>query len=211
MSVEVKLIFFAKARELVGQTQTTLQVDSTISYKDLHKTIIDKFQLTDIEKTVILSLNEEYCSANEILHLKKGDEIAVIPPLSGGPTCGAISIFVGTTRDKFDGKTILNLQYECYESMAMKSLKELCVEIRKQWPDVHAIAIHHRLGTVPLKEASVIIAISSPHRATAMTAVVWCIENLKKTVPIWKKEVFSDNTEEWKENKECAWSEYNTK
>lgn len=69
----------------------------------------------------------------------------------------------------------------------------------------------YRLGNVPVKEASIVIAISSPHRLEAMAATQWCIDNVKKTVPIWKKEVYSDNLPEWKENKECMWSECNKK
>ncbi|KAF5305731.1 hypothetical protein FQR65_LT07627 [Abscondita terminalis] len=208
MRVEVKLLFFAKAREIVGTDQTTINFESTISYKELHRTIVELFALKDIEKTIILSVNAEYCTENDSLHLKEGDEIAVIPPLSevsdlvSSPSCGATSIFVGTTRNNFEGKTVIKLEYECYEAMAMKSLRAICTEIRNQWPNTHSIAIYHRLGTVPVKEASIIIAISSPHRADAMSAVEWCINTVKQSVPIWKKEIFSDNSGEWKENKE---------
>lgn len=84
MTTEVKLIFFAKAREIVGKNHIIIEVNSTISYKDLLKTVVDRFALGDIEKSIILCVNEEYCSASDTLHLSKGDEIAIIPPLSGG-------------------------------------------------------------------------------------------------------------------------------
>ena len=130
-----------------------------------------------------------------------------ISNLVSSTSCGAISIFVGTTRDNFEGKTVINLQYEAYESMALKSLQNICKEIRSKWQLVENIAIYHRLGTVPVKEASIIIAISSPHRSDAMQAVEWCIDNVKKSVPIWKKEVYDGHSDTWKQNKECMWSE----
>lgn len=137
--------------------------------------------------------------------------VETISDLVANPTCGAISIFIGTTRDSFEGKTVVNLEYEVYETMAIKSLKAICSEIRNQWPNVYNIAIYHRLGVVPVKEASIVIAISSPHRGDAMSAVQWCIDNVKKSVPIWKKEIYTDETESWKENKECMWSDCNRK
>lgn len=91
-------------------------------------------------------------------------------------------------------------------------MQQLCTDIRSQWTDVKNIAIHHRLGLVPVKEASVVIAVSSPHRATSLEAVNFGINELKKRVPIWKKEKYvGANVEpEWKENKECTWSKKDT-
>ncbi|XP_066262490.1 molybdopterin synthase catalytic subunit [Euwallacea similis] len=117
-------------------------------------------------------------------------------------SCGAISVFIGTTRDKFEGKTVVNLEYEAYESMGIKAMERICTEIRKEWPEVENIAIYHRLGEVPTKEASVVIAVSSPHREEALKATEFCINHLKQSVPIWKKEVYSNNEATWKENKE---------
>ncbi|KAJ8962616.1 hypothetical protein NQ318_001009 [Aromia moschata] len=119
-------------------------------------------------------------------------------------SCGAISLFIGTTRDNFENKVVVKLEYEAYESMGIKSMEQICGEIRKQWISVENIAIYHRLGEVPIKEASIIIAVSSPHREDAIKATEWCINNVKKSVPVWKKEVYSDSEPEWKENKECA-------
>lgn len=92
--------------------------------------------------------------------------------------------------------------------MALKSLNEICDEMRTQWADIQHIAIYHRLGLVPVKEASVIIGVSSPHRQTSLLAVQLAIERVKEKVPIWKKEKYDDSagTSAWKENKECAWT-----
>lgn len=127
-----------------------------------------------------------------------------ISNLVSTPSSGALSIFIGTTRNNFEGKTVINLEYEAYETMAIKSLQSICNDLRSRWKTIENIAIYHRLGTVPVMEASIVIAISSPHRQEAMLAVQWCIDNVKKSVPIWKKEIYEGQTESWKENKESS-------
>jgi len=121
------------------------------------------------------------------------------------PSTGATSLFVGTTRDNFDGKKVVKLEYEAYEPMAIKELKSLCAEIREKWP-VSKIVIHHRLGEVEITQPSVIIAVSAPHRKESLEAVNFGIERLKEKVPIWKKEKYEEGGEAWKENSECCWS-----
>lgn len=123
-------------------------------------------------------------------------------------SCGAVSLFVGTTRDHFEGKRVVELVYEAYEAMAEKELIKICRSVRDKWKVEH-IAFEHRLGLVPVTEASVVVAISSEHRAEAMEAVRWAVEELKKSVPIWKKEVYAQEegqTAQWKANPECRWS-----
>lgn len=102
----------------------------------------------------------------------------------------------------------MSLEYEAYDSMALKELGQICEQMRTNWTDIKHIAIHHRLGLVPVKEASVIIGVSSPHRQTSLEAVQYAIDALKESVPIWKKEKYNDTegTSAWKENKECSWS-----
>ncbi|KAI8854481.1 Molybdopterin biosynthesis MoaE [Chytridium lagenaria] len=121
--------------------------------------------------------------------------------------CGAISTFSGTTRDTFkvNGiiKKVLKLEYEAYKPMAEKELHVLVEAARNQWPDVQGIAIAHRIGVVGIGEESVIIAVSSPHRKDSLDAVEWLIDELKRTVPIWKKEFYEDGSM-WKANSECC-------
>ncbi|XP_039252158.2 molybdopterin synthase catalytic subunit-like [Styela clava] len=119
------------------------------------------------------------------------------------PACGGLSIFVGTTRNHHDGKKVVKLEYECYSKMAKKQIQLICDDTRSKWPDVQNIAVHHRLGHVPVMDMSVIIGISSPHREDAISASKHCIEKLKANVPIWKREIYEDGSEEWQENKEC--------
>lgn len=140
-----------------------------------------------------IEITDEILDVNKISHMVTD------------PSCGAISIFVGITRDNFDGKKVLRLEYEAYKPMAKKKMKEICDSIRKQW-EIHNIAMIHRINVVPISEASIVIAISSPHRKESLQAVEYAIDTLKATVPIWKKEIYADESSSWKENKECSWS-----
>ncbi|XP_053698076.1 molybdopterin synthase catalytic subunit 1 [Sabethes cyaneus] len=135
-------------------------------------------------------------------------DVGALNDLVAHESCGAISLFVGTTRDNFQGKSVVLLQYEAYEAMAIKTMNHICNKMRLRWPDIKHIGIHHRLGTVPVKEASVVIAVSSPHRKSSLEAVHYAIDELKKSVPVWKKEQYADGEgcSEWKENSECTWS-----
>ena len=116
------------------------------------------------------------------------------------PSCGAISSFVGTTRDTFQGKRVVKLEYEAYIPMAMKELRKLCDAAMDRW-DIQRMTIWHKTGECPVKAASVVIAVSSAHRRAALEACAWAIDELKATVPIWKKEFF-EGGEVWKENAE---------
>ncbi len=121
---------------------------------------------------------------------------------------GAVSIFVGTTRDNFEGKKVVRLEYEAYIPMAEKIMQRLCGAIRSRFNEVLNVAIVHRLGAVGLKEASVVIAVSSSHRKDSLEAVEFAINELKASVPIWKNEVYEGENEgsSWKQNKECKWA-----
>lgn len=105
------------------------------------------------------------------------------------PEAGAIATFVGTTRNNNEGRKVIGLDYEAYPEMAEKELARIGEDAKKQWP-ICRMAIVHRLGPVEIGEASVIIAVSSAHRNAAFAACRYAIEEIKKTVPIWKKEVF---------------------
>lgn len=126
------------------------------------------------------------------------------------PVCGAVSLFIGTTReDVIDGRKVIGLEYEAYESMVQSELSKLSHVIRERWPKVEHICLHHRLGWVAVGEASVAVAISAPHRRDSEEAVQFCVTRLKASVPIWKKEVFEDRGFRWNENAECSWSRKN--
>ena len=115
------------------------------------------------------------------------------------PRAGAISTFTGTTRDHSEGRKVLSLEYEAFSEMAEKKLGEIGKEIRDKWA-VTAVAIVHRVGKLEIGEASVMIAISAPHRKEAFEACRYAIDRIKTIVPIWKKEIF-ENGEKWGEGK----------
>ncbi len=123
------------------------------------------------------------------------DEAAVLRHVSS-PAAGAVVLFLGTTREFTAGRQTASLDYECYPEMARSKLRQLEEEARSRWSLVEC-AIVHRLGHVPLGEASVAVAVSSPHRQAAFEAGKWLIDTLKEVVPIWKKENWADGTSEW--------------
>jgi molybdopterin synthase catalytic subunit len=115
--------------------------------------------------------------------------------------CGAVVLFIGTTRRKTktgDGnvRTTATLYYDAYEPMAKKALATLFEECKQQWP-IHAAGVIHRLGEVPVSQASIALAVSSPHRADGYAASVWLMDQIKTVVPIWKREIYQDGSEEW--------------
>ncbi|KAF3582111.1 hypothetical protein DY000_02035947 [Brassica cretica] len=116
------------------------------------------------------------------------------------PQAGAVATFSGTTRDTFEGKTVMELRYEAYVPMATRYLSSICASARSNW-DIHKIAVAHRLGPVLVGETSVFVAVSSVHRGDGLDACEFLIDELKASVPIWKKEVYA-NGEVWKENAE---------
>ena len=112
------------------------------------------------------------------------------------PEAGAVVLFLGTTRELTGGRQTVALDYEAYREMAERQLAELEAEARRRWPVIEC-SITHRLGRVPPTEASVAIAVSTPHRGDAFAAGQWLIDSLKHDVPIWKREQWADGTQEW--------------
>lgn len=106
---------------------------------------------------------------------------------------GAITVFIGTVRELTNGKKTLSLEYQAYESMAVKKLAEIGAEITENWPNTK-VAITHRVGKLNISDIAVVIAVSSPHRKAAYEANEFAIERIKQIVPIWKKEYWEDGT-----------------
>jgi molybdopterin synthase catalytic subunit len=107
------------------------------------------------------------------------------------PRDGAVCLFVGTVRNENGGRPVLHLEYEAYEEMALAEMERIAAEVAGRWP-VSAVQIIHRLGRIEIGEASVAVAVTSPHRAEAFEACRHAIDTLKATVPIWKKEFYAD-------------------
>ncbi|OXM84242.1 molybdenum cofactor biosynthesis protein [Paenibacillus rigui] len=172
-----------------------------------------------------IAINQSYAAEDQ--EIVEGDEIAVIPPVSGGqpqlveitrdpisieavnhkvlhPDHGATLTFIGTTREWTHGKRTTLLEYEAYEPMAIKTMEQICKDIDSRWQGT-LCAITHRLGKVDIGQASVVIAVSAPHRDAAYEASRYAIERLKQVVPIWKKEFWEDGSE-WKGHQQGPWN-----
>lgn len=128
-------------------------------------------------------------------------DVGKMTNLARSDQAGALSSFLGTTRDNFEGKVVTHLSYESYNDMAIEAMKNMCKSIRSQW-SVIKIVIEHKLGDCPIGEISVFIAISSEHRKESLDAVSFAINDLKASVPIWKKEHYDEGDASWKYNKE---------
>ena len=115
--------------------------------------------------------------------------------------CGAISTFIGTTRDNFEDKSVTYLAYEAYDDMAMSEMLSICESIQRDYDGIHKIYIAHKIGECPVGDISVVIAVSSEHRKEGLAAVSFAIDELKKRVPIWKKEHYKEGDPLWKDNK----------
>lgn len=147
------------------------------------------------ERRDVFKLTRDWLSVQEVVDVVSSS------------SCGAISVFIGTTReDELDGRKVIGLEYEAYEPMAQSEFTKLCAEIRQRWPAVANICVHHRLGWVEVGQASVVMAVSSPHRHDGQQSVQHCITQLKARIPIWKKEVYDSQDSSWKENAECRWA-----
>lgn len=126
-----------------------------------------------------------------------------VPRLLAGaprPECGAITLFLGTTRDHHDGRRVTRLAYEAYERMALAALERLEREACERF-EIATCRIVHRLGVVPLLEPSVAVVVAAAHRGPAYDASRWAMDELKRTVPIWKRELYADGGEDWVEGR----------
>lgn len=123
-------------------------------------------------------------------------DVAQVLAAASHPHAGAVVLFLGTTRQFTDGKETIELQYEAYAEMAVRELEKLAAAASERWP-LTGCAIVHRLGTTPIGESSVAIAVSSPHRGDAFAAGEWLIDALKQTAPIWKHEHWADGSSAW--------------
>ncbi|WP_341737805.1 molybdenum cofactor biosynthesis protein MoaE [Microcoleus sp. CAWBG640] len=110
---------------------------------------------------------------------------------------GAVVLMSGTVRNQTDGKPVIALEYQAYEPMAVRVFQQIATEIRRQWPDVNRVVIHHRVGRLEVGEISVLVAVGCPHRREAFAACQYGMDTLKHNVPIWKKEHWADGSSSW--------------
>jgi molybdopterin synthase catalytic subunit len=210
--MQVRVLLFGVLKDIASRSAETLDLPEGAVAADVVKhyerlVSADKSFLSSIA----ISVNQEYSSPETKLHA--GDEIALLPPVSGGsPRAqvtrepidpgaliaelkhaedGASVVFEGIVRNHSRGRRTLFLEYEAYEAMALKELESLIAEAIGRF-QIRDAAVVHRLGRLEIGETSVLIVVTSAHRAAAFDACRWVIDTLKKTVPIWKKEHFED-------------------
>jgi molybdopterin synthase catalytic subunit/molybdopterin converting factor small subunit len=204
--VPVTVRLFAGLRERAGWSQREVEAATVAD-------IWGALELGDEPAGLLYAVNKEYATADRML--ADGDEVALIPPVSGGAfllsdeplsldrvvdevrdaQAGAIATFTGTTRIQSRGRTVTHLDYEAYAGMAEKVMAEIATDLQSRYA-LTAVAIHHRVGRVGIGETSVVIAVSAPHRQDALAACKDAIDELKERVPLWKKEVYAGG-EEW--------------
>jgi molybdopterin synthase catalytic subunit len=207
--VRVVVKLFAGVRERAGTRERVLELPEGTRLGEVWEALA----LGDAPAGLLFARNRAYAPPEETL--ADGDEVAVIPPVSGGDfrlsteplsveaaiaevardEAGAVATFVGTTRNNSRGRNVLHLEYEAYEGMAEQVMVDLAASLEERY-DLCADAIHHRVGRVGIGEQSVVVAVSAPHRQDALAACAEAIDTLKRTVPLWKKERY-EGGEEW--------------
>jgi molybdopterin synthase catalytic subunit/molybdopterin converting factor small subunit len=205
--VAVTVRLFAGLRERAGWSRRELEGVERL------RDVWPALGLGEEPEGLLYAVNRAYAEPDR--ELADGDEVALIPPVSGGAfrlseqplsldaavdevrdeRAGAIATFLGTTRLQSRGRSVSYLEYEAYEGMAEAEMERIAGELLGRY-DLCSIAIHHRIGRVDIGETSVVIAISAPHRGDALSACRDAIDTLKQTVPLWKKEVYQGG-EEW--------------
>lgn len=212
-SANVTIRYFAMIREIVGRSVEQRRVNSGTSIGGLYDALADEHsRLEKLKPVTMLMVNQRYVPADTVL--EDGDEVAFIPPVSGGesrrfwvqtealdprelealvadPGAGAIVTFTGVVRDNGRGRSVTHLDYEAYGPAAEQMLRQIGDEILEKWGLPH-VAIAHRTGSLTIGEASVVICVASAHREAAFDAARYAIERIKEIVPIWKKEHYSD-------------------
>jgi molybdopterin synthase catalytic subunit len=228
--VSIRVLFFGAARDVVDANQLDLLLDAPATVASAFQHLVSRFSpLERFGRSLLFAVNQEYATPDTLL--KENDELAVFPPVSGGscyyrcpydffeitkepidvgevarrvvlPECGATVTLDGYAREWTKGKHTLYLVYEAYDSMALTEMQRLRAQDHKQFEIAH-LGIVHRTGRLEIGETSVVIAASAPHRQAAFQACEWAIKELKRTVPIWKKEVYEDG-EEWVDPRQSA-------
>jgi molybdopterin synthase catalytic subunit len=221
--MQVRVLFFGVLKDLLSSSGETVTLAEGSTVADLTEQLRNGRSTHRAESAghpvwgaLAVAVNREY--ANRSAVLRDGDEVALLPPVSGGvedaaepivaliretidrdalvaklkqPSDGAVVVFDGIVRDNTRGRKTLYLDYEAYEEMAVGQMQKLAREAGETFP-IDRVGIVHRLGRLEIGESSIVIVVTSAHRAAAFDACRWLIDTLKRTVPIWKKEHFAD-------------------
>jgi molybdopterin synthase catalytic subunit len=212
--MRVNILFFGPARDLTGFEREQVEIAPGESVGDLQARYEGRFpRMREMAGSLLAAVNQEMADRSCVL--QDGDEVAFMPPVSGGteedffqitcepiathalarqlkaPEDGALVIFEGTVRNHAQGRRTLFLEYEAYEPMAIRKLEEIGREVKEKFA-IHRIGIVHRIGRLEIGQTSVSIVVSAAHRSPAFAACHYALDRLKQIVPIWKKEYFED-------------------
>lgn len=210
--MQLHMRYFAIVRETMGCSSEVRTWPEGTTASDILTTLASEFpRISGLQRVIRVMVNQDYAAPET--PLKDGDEVAIIPPVSGGdgrflvtpdpldpraiealvagPGEGAVVTFIGAVRDNARGKAVTALDYEAYPAAAEKMMAQIGDEIREQW-GIENVAIHHRTGYLLPGEASVVIVVASAHRDGAFLACRHAIERIKQVVPVWKKEYYAD-------------------
>jgi molybdopterin synthase catalytic subunit len=216
--MRAKVRFFARLADLAGTRETEVELGEGLTAAEAFQTLCQRFPgLADQGESLMYSVNAEYVTPDH--PLREGDELALIPPVSGGGRArpepveglfeitaeplnpqrliedvrrdesGAVALFLGVVRDNSMGRRVLHLEYDAYPEMAERVMRRIAAEAMDRWP-LTDVAMQHRTGRLEIGETSLLIAVSSPHRKEAFEACHHLVDRFKEVVPIWKKEVW---------------------
>jgi molybdopterin synthase catalytic subunit len=214
--MQVRVLFFGVLKDLLSSSGEAVRLPEGATVAQLVEQL-RKSEAHPVWSALAVAVNREYAPASAVLH--DGDEVALLPPVSGGvdvaestpvvaltrepinrdalvaklkqPGDGAVVVFDGIVRDNTRGRKTLYLDYEAYAEMALAQMQKLGREARKRFA-IDRVGVVHRLGRLEIGESSIVIVVTSAHRAAAFDACRWLIDTLKRTVPVWKKEHFAD-------------------
>ena len=214
VAIRVRALLFARLREQAGGERFDLELPAGATVAEAYSALAGQRAGLDPQPgTTRAAVNQEFVAWDAAL--ADGDEVAFVPPVSGGSGevgvlfeltdqpldarrleaavaragAGAICTFTGVVRDNSRGHSTTHLEYEAYAGMAESEMRAIAGEIAERWPESR-VAMAHRTGRLEIGEASVVVSVSSPHRAEAIAACKWGIDRLKESVPVWKKEFF---------------------
>jgi len=220
--ITIHIRFFAGHRDIVGCAAMDMQLDEGARLGVVWERLTTDFpRLAGYTGRLLYALNQEFADLDS--PLADGDEVAFIPPVSGGspdtfvpfliteapldpaplvayvqtPGDGAVVTFAGVARDNFGGRATAHLSYEAYAEMAVPVLSQLAEEARAQWP-IGRVAIHHRIGHLEIGATAVLVVVAAPHRQAAFAAAAQIMDRIKEVVPIWKREHWADGDVEWR-------------
>jgi molybdopterin synthase catalytic subunit len=224
-SVKIALLAFASASDILGTGSTELELPPRTTLAEL-KTLLEERHppLVKLWSRLAIAVNGDL--RPDTTALADGDEVALLPPVSGGsgdgpgselavltddaldpiavarrvadPSCGAVVVFAGTVRESHRGRRVERITYSAYRAMADARLREISRRLELRYPGAR-VAIVHRLGSIAVGEPSVVIAVASPHREAAYAASREALERLKAEVPIWKREHYAGGESSWRE------------